>query len=94
MSHSKLVKWYRTVARVAAWIAGADPRDVWASYEAFEEDSSTLFDTVEDFYGSVKWLLEEREREHARSIERERAASVVVPVAPESLPDGTVPEEV
>jgi len=86
MSHSKLVRWYRTVARIAAWIAGADPLDVWPSYGTFEADSSILFDTAEDFYNSVKWILEERERAREQSSATAQAASLVVGTSvPESV---------
>jgi len=94
MSHSKLVKWYRTVARVAAWIAGADPLDVWPSYETFEADSSTLFDTVEDFYGSVKWILEERERAREQSSAKAPTESSVVSVPGTSRLDDEGTEKV
>jgi len=60
--NTKTIKWVNAAARVVAWLAGGDPKDVWPSYATFEEDSSTLFDTVEDVYGNVKWILEERER--------------------------------
>jgi len=67
------IRWVNAAARVVAWLAGGDPRDVWPSYETFEEDSCTLFDTVEAFYGNVKWILEERER--ARTSTEEAAST-------------------
>jgi len=84
MSHSKLVRWYRTAARVAAWIAGANPLDVWPTYETWSEDSGRLFDTAEDLYNSVKWILEERERERERSNATSPTASSVVPITDSS----------
>lgn len=59
---TKVTMWCRAAGRVVAYLAGCKATDVWPTYETFEEDSSTLFGTVEDVYGNVKVVLEERER--------------------------------
>lgn len=64
--NSKCVAWVSTASRVVAWFAGANPEDVWTTYGQFEHDSSVLFQTAEDIYNEVKWLLEERERRRER----------------------------
>jgi len=63
---TKCTNWCRAAGNVVAFLAGARAADVWQKYETFEEDMSILFDTVEDVYGTAKWILEERERARAR----------------------------
>jgi len=64
--NDKCTRWCRAAGNVVALLAGARAVDVWPDYGTFEEDMSTLFDTVEDVYGNAKWCLEERERAKAR----------------------------
>jgi len=90
---SRTLRWVRAAARVVGWLAGGRPCDVWPTYRTFEEDSGTLFDTVEDFYGSVKPILEERERAR-EDRETAEAASHLVPVPTERLANDERPEEV
>lgn len=91
--NSKCTKWCRAAGNVVALLAGARATDVWSDYETFEEDMSTLFDTVEDVYGSAKWFLEERERAKVRR-EVDEAESHVVPVAGTNNLDDQGPQKV
>lgn len=59
---STVMRWVTAAARVTALLQGFEPEDVWATYEMFEDDMSTLFGTVEAAYNSAKPSLEERAR--------------------------------
>jgi len=92
---SKTMRWVTTAARVTAFLQGFPPEDVWPTYERFEEDTHTLFDTAEAVYNNVKWCLEERERAREREArETVQAVSSIVDVPATDAANGATTEEV
>lgn len=54
--------WARHAAKVAAFLAGFDPLEVWKTYQDFEATLELLAELIQLAEDEAKPLLEERER--------------------------------